>query len=91
MPKIRKFDENYNVCYKCSIPGCIKCEGDSNKTNICLECNSTNPLIVDNKIISCYQGCQIGEGSKCKSCQNGTDKCGECNEKYTLLNNKCIS
>jgi len=91
LPKIRKFDENYNVCYKCSIPGCIKCEGDSNKTNICLKCNNTNPLIVDNKIISCYQGCQIGEGSKCKSCQNGTDKCGECNEKYTLLNNKCIS
>ena len=91
LPKIRNFDDNYNICYKCSMPGCIKCEGDNNKTNICIECdNNSNPLIVDNKIISCYQGCEIGDGENCKSClDDSSDKCGECNENYFLVNNKC--
>ena len=90
LPKIRNFDDNYNICYKCSMPGCIKCEGDNNKTNICIECdNNSNPLIVDNKIISCYQGCEIGDGENCKSCLDSSDKCGECNENYFLANNKC--
>ena len=42
-----------------------------------------------NEIISCYDGCDLGELEKCKSCvQSG--KCGDCNEDYVLINGKCI-
>ena len=91
LPKIRDFDEEYYTCYKCSMPGCIRCEGDSKEKNICLEChNNSEPLIVNGTIISCYQECEIGEGGKCKSCKDGRDICGECNEEYILLNNRCV-
>ena len=92
LPKIRRInDEYYNVCFKCSMPGCIRCEGDNNETNICLECErNANPLIVNGSIISCYQSCEIGEGGKCKSCKDGTNICGECNNEYTLYNNSCV-
>lgn len=91
LPKIRRIDDNYNKCFKCSLPGCIRCEGENNETNICLECtNNTEPLIINGTIISCYQTCEIGEGGKCKSCNQGTDICSECNKEYTLYKNKCV-
>ena len=91
LPNTRKIDEYYNQCYKCSMPGCIRCEGDNNETNICLECdNNTNPIIINGTIISCYQTCDIGEGGKCKSCRKESSLCGECNEEYMLYNNRCV-
>ena len=89
LPKVRNFDENYNICYKCSMYGCIKCEGDNNVTNICLECANNSDPLINETIISCYQGCEIGEGGKCKSCKDN-DLCGECNEEYELKDGKCI-
>ena len=73
------------------MPGCIRCEGDNNEKNICLEChNDSSPIIINGTIISCYNTCEVGEGAKCKSCKNGTDICGECNYEYILYKNVCV-
>jgi hypothetical protein len=78
-------DEYYNVCYKCSMVGCIECEGDNKETNICTKCdNNLDPLIINGTIISCYNNCEIGEGSKCKSCKGEKDMCGEYNKEFML-------
>ena len=81
----------YNLCEACSIPGCISYVQNSTKC-ICKSCiNGLSPIKDEssNEIISCYDGCEIGESEKCKSCaQNGN--CGDCNEDYELFNGKCI-
>jgi len=79
-----------NICYKCSTPGCLACEGDIS-SNICLKCsNDSNPFISDKKIISCYQTCDLGKEDKCKSCQRLSQECYECNDEYTKYNGKCV-
>ena len=79
-----------NRCYKCSTPGCLSCEGDSS-SNICTKCsNDSNPFIIENKIISCYQTCDLGKEDKCKSCQRSSSQCYECNDEYTKFNGQCV-
>lgn len=57
------------ICKKCSIPGCIKCEGETEFSDICLECDSKYTPLKKNGIIqSCSQTCEIGLDNKCKSC-----------------------
>ena len=81
----------YNICEACSIPGCTSYVQNSNKC-ICNSCLSGLSPIKDNKtneIISCYNGCEIGESEKCKSCDQN-ENCGDCNEEYQLMDGKCI-
>lgn len=80
----------YNKCEECSIPGCLDYKQNSYKC-ICNSCNDGLTPIKDNSnvIISCYDGCDLGEEEKCKSCSE-TGKCGECNEDFDLLDGKCI-
>ena len=82
---------NYTRCEECSIPGCESYAQNSNKC-ICNSCQSGLSPIKDtntNEIISCYDGCEIGESEKCKSC-NENGNCGDCNEDYELNNGKCV-
>jgi len=81
----------YNKCEECSIPGCIDYEPNLNKC-ICKSCIvglSPKRDKNTNEIISCYDGCDLGELEKCKSCDQ-SGKCGDCNEDYVLINGKCI-
>ena len=93
LPKNRKFDENYNKCQKCSMEGCISCEGNDIYSNICTKCeDGLNPIKDENGIIiSCYSTCEIGKYDKCKSCSNVADECGECHEGFQLKDGKCVS
>jgi len=92
LPKLRKIDENYNICQKCSMDGCVSCEGNDSFSNKCTKCEEgLKPIIdINNNIISCYDTCDIGSYEKCKSCKNGTNDCGECNEDFYLFEGKCI-
>ena len=93
LPKNRQFGENYNKCQKCTMEGCIFCEGDDNYSNICTQCeDGLSPDIDDNGIIlSCFSKCEIGKYDKCKSCSNLTEECGECHEGFQLIEGKCVS
>lgn len=88
LAKVKGVDKEIYRCYKCSIPGCISCEGDSN-SNICTKCDNEDPYIINGKIISCYKDCVIGENEKCKFCQKGTKECWGCNEDYIKYMGNC--
>ena len=83
----------YYSCKECEMPGCISYKPNSN-TCICNECVvGSDPIRnnIDNELISCYKGCDIGELEKCKSCSDEEGKCGECNDGFTLnTEGKCI-
>ena len=83
----------YHICKKCEIPGCKNYKPNSNIC-ICAECNTPveKQNKADNEIISCYDGCEIGELDKCKSCGLKEGECGDCNNGYTLnRNGKCVA
>ena len=83
-------NKNYAKCIKCSMPGCIKCEGENEYSDKCLQCESQfNPLMNNNAIQSCYQTCEIGLNNKCKSCSEVEGKCASCNDGYQLKNGIC--
>ena len=83
-------DKTYANCVKCSMPGCIKCEGETEFSDKCLQCESKLKPLMNNYIIqSCYQTCEIGLNNKCKSCSEEIGKCGTCNDGYQLIKGIC--
>ena len=78
-------------CQKCSIDGCIKCNGTYEK-NECTSCGDlVNIYDNNNKIIKCYMACEIGEEEKCLTCDKDKNICSSCNIGYTLVNGICKS
>ena len=79
-------DKTKSNCQKCSLKGCKKCSGTSNK-NECLDCGNFESIYENNKIIKCR--CTIGEDEKCLTCNNDKDECETCNIGYELIDGKC--
>ena len=83
-------DKFYDRCFKCSIPGCNKCEGENEYSDKCIECESIyTPIINDGIIQSCIKMCDIGTSDKCKSCSNEIGKWGNCNDGFELNGGMC--
>ena len=76
-------------CQKCSIDGCIKCNGTYEK-NECLSCGDLlNIYDKNNKIIKCNITCETGEEEKCLTCDKIKNACSSCNIGYKLVNGIC--
>ena len=82
----------YDRCYRCSLPGCLKCEGDYEYDDYCLECKSGYDELLDeeNVVISCSKACEIGSDNKCKSCSIENNNCGSCNDGFYLEGGMCL-
>ena len=83
--------KKYDKCYKCSMIGCKKCQGETEYTDECIECKSEYAPIMsdDGRIQSCLKLCDIGTKNKCKSCSDEIGKCGQCNDGYELNGGMC--
>ena len=82
--------EESNKCFKCALAGCKECTGVSEQNNTCTKCvEEKNTVLKNDKIISCYNTCEIGEGEKCKTCSAEQGKCASCNEEYILFEGTC--
>ena len=76
-------------CQKCSVPNCSLCNG-TKLSNTCYSCKYyLEPLIRNDKIISCDYTCETGEKEKCFTCSK-ENICSSCNDDYILVNGKCI-
>ena len=83
----------YDKCYKCSVPGCLTCEGDYEYNDYCLECKTGfEPQMKEDEdiVISCSKLCEIGDNNKCKSCSLDINNCGSCNEGFELEGGICL-
>ena len=83
----------YDKCYKCSVPGCLTCEGDYDYNDYCLECKTGfEPQMKEDEdiVISCSKLCEIGDNNKCKSCSLDINNCGSCNEGFELEGGICL-
>ena len=98
-PIIKKCDSGYFIpeddstlgdCQKCSLEGCIKCEG-TYENNICTDCGDLKSVYDNsNIIIKCDKNlCDIGEEEKCLSCIEKKNECKTCNIGYILSDGKC--
>ena len=77
-------------CQKCSLEGCIKCNGTYEK-NECTSCGDlVNIYDINNKIIECNMTCETGEEEKCLTCDKVKNICSSCNIGYKLVNGTCI-
>ena len=76
-------------CQKCSLEGCIKCNGTYEK-NECTSCGDlVNIFDKNNKIIKCNMACMEGEEEKCLICDKEKNICSSCNIGYKLVNGLC--
>ena len=98
IPNPKKCDPGYFIpyddltlmdCQKCSLEGCIKCNGTYEK-NECTSCGDlVNIYDKNNKIIKCNMTCETGEEEKCLTCDKIKNICKSCNIGYKLVNGFC--
>ena len=76
-------------CQKCSIGNCSFCQG-TKLSNTCYSCkNYLEPLIRNEKIVSCDYTCKTGEKEKCATCSK-ENICSSCNDDFMLFKGKCF-
>jgi len=76
-------------CQKCPVANCSLCNG-TKLSNICYSCKYyLEPLIRNDKIISCDYTCKTGEKEKCATCSK-ENICSNCNDGYILYEGKCF-
>ena len=83
-------DLTFEDCQKCSIVGCIKCNG-TYENNECTNCGNLTAIYDknSNKIVSCNKTCETGEEEKCLECLEDKIECKNCNIGYKLVEGKC--
>ena len=81
-------DKTLQDCQKCSLEGCVKCNG-TYKNNECTSCGNLKSVYYNNKIIKCNKTCEIGDEEKCLTCYTDKIECKTCNIGYKLVNGKC--
>ena len=76
-------------CQKCPVANCSFCNG-TRLSNTCHSCKYyLEPLIRNDKIVSCDYTCVTGEKEKCATCSK-ENICSSCNDDYALLEGKCL-
>ena len=81
-------DKTFQDCQKCSLEGCIKCNG-TYKNNECISCGKLESVYLNNKIIKCNNTCETGDEEKCLTCYEDKPECKTCNIGYKLIDGKC--
>ena len=81
-------DTTMKKCQKCSLEGCVKCNGTYDK-NECTSCGYLQSIYQSNKIIRCVHTCEEGPEEKCLKCYNDKNECQSCNIGYNLVNGIC--
>ena len=75
-------------CVKCSLDGCVKCQG-TYEHNECISCGYLTNIYENEKIIQCFNECEEGTKEKCLKCYKDKNECESCNLGYILINGKC--
>jgi len=76
-------------CQKCPVANCSFCNG-TKLSNICYSCKYyLEPLIRNDKIISCDYTCETDEKEKCAT-YSKENICSSCNDGYILFKGKCF-
>ena len=73
-------------CQKCSLEGCVKCNGTYDN-NECTSCGNLKNVYYNNKIIKCNNTCELGED--CIECYKDKNECKKCNNGYKKVNGIC--
>ena len=81
-------DETKQNCMKCSLEGCIKCNG-TYEYNECTNCGNLIAVYENNTIIKCNNTCETGPEEQCLTCYQDKIECSSCNIGYKLVDGKC--
>ena len=76
-------DSSDNICEKCSLDNCEKCQGDKNKDECILCKDNYIPKYDENNLIkSCNEKCNTN--NKCKECDLNNNECIKCDKGYFI-------